>query len=298
MARRARGRRAAGRSAAPSRPRIAARRRREIARLEPEPQRPILALAPGDAASIGAAAAGASAPRRGGRASRAASCHPARPRRLRQHVHGARGAAAGRRAIAARSRCASRSMRRAELVLRRDDHLRGGRRRRRAQVGDEVGDREVDLVADRRRRPAPGDAAIARATGSWLNGPQILEPIRRRVPTITTSTPGDLADRAQRLARSPPPRRRPARASAGSRRCAFGWRRAQDLDDVAERRAVERGDDADLARQRGQRPLARLDRTALPPAASSSAARRPAAARRGRAARRCSQTSWYSPLGS
>ena len=31
---------------------------------------------------------------------------------------------------------------------------------------------------------------------------------------------------------------------------------AQHLDDVAHRRAVERGDDADLARQRGQRALA------------------------------------------
>ena len=37
----------------------------------------------------------------------------------------------------------------------------------------------------------------------------------------------------------------------------------QHLDDVAQRRAVERGDDADLARQRRQRPLARCVEQAL-----------------------------------
>ena len=37
---------------------------------------------------------------------------------------------------------------REEFVLAPDDELRGGRRRRRAQVGDEVGDGEIGFVAD------------------------------------------------------------------------------------------------------------------------------------------------------
>ena len=36
----------------------------------------------------------------------------------------------------------------AEVVLRRDHHFGGCRRRRRAQVGDEIGDRDVGLVPD------------------------------------------------------------------------------------------------------------------------------------------------------
>ena len=49
----------------------------------------------------------------------------------------------------------------AEFVLRRDHHLGRRRRRRRAQVGDEVGDRDVHLVADRRhdRHRTGGDRA-------------------------------------------------------------------------------------------------------------------------------------------
>src|SRR5439155_22661124 len=38
---------------------------------------------------------------------------------------------------------------RAEFVVSRDDHLGGGGRRWRAQIGDEVGNRHVGLVADR-----------------------------------------------------------------------------------------------------------------------------------------------------
>ena len=52
-------------------------------------------------------------------------------------------------------------MRAAELVLGRDDDLGGGRRRRRAHVGDEVGNRHVGFVADRRddRHRRPRDRA-------------------------------------------------------------------------------------------------------------------------------------------
>ena len=63
----------------------------------------------------------------------------------------------------------------------------------------------------------------------------------------------DRAKRAAISAAAPSPCTRVGRIT----RCALGWRRREHLDDVAERRAVERRDDADLARQRGQRPFAR-----------------------------------------
>ena len=102
---------------------------------------------------------------------------------------------------------------------------------------------------------------MARATASSLNAQRSsIDPPPR--PTMTTSTPSMRGDR------------RSARAMSRGRALALHARRRDDdvgvriaapqhPDDVAQRRAVERGDDADAARQRRQRPLARLVEQAL-----------------------------------
>ena len=101
----------------------------------------------------------------------------------------------------------------AELVLRRDDHLRRRRRRRRAHVGDEVGDRDVGFVADRRddrhrhaRDRARDDLLVER--------PQILDRAAAAADDHDVDA-GHARDRAQRRARSRAPRPRPARAPGG-----------------------------------------------------------------------------------
>ena len=104
--------------------------------------------------------------------------------------------------------------------LRGDDDLGGRRRRRRAEVGDEVGDRDVGLVADGGDDRHRTTRAIARATTSSLNAQRSsIDPPPR--PTITTSTPGTrpIARSAARDRRAPRPR--PARAPAESRCCAL-----------------------------------------------------------------------------
>ena len=98
-----------------------------------------------------------------------------------------------------------------------------------------------------------GQLAIARATISSLNAHRSsIDPPPR--PTMTTSTPGTRA--IARKPREPPPlpRPRPERARPDDE-LRVPVAPAQHLDDVAHRRAVERGDDADLSRQRRQRPL-------------------------------------------
>ena len=141
-----------------------------------------------------------------------------------------------------------------ELVLPRHDQFGGRRRRRRADVGDEIGDRDVGLVADRRddRHRRGGD----RARDDFLvERPEVLD------------RPAAASDDDDVDARHAADGAQPARDLAG-RAFALHARRAdhevrvrvappQHLDDVADRGAVERGDDADLARQRRQRPLAR-----------------------------------------
>ncbi len=132
-----------------------------------------------------------------------------------QHVDAAaRVAGRGRRA-AARSRSRSRSMRAAELVLGRDDDLGGRRRRRRPQIGDEIGDRDVGFVADRRddrhrrqRDRARDDLLVER--------PEILDRAAAAADDDDVDA-GHAADRPQRRARSRAPRPRPARAPAESR---------------------------------------------------------------------------------
>ena len=63
---------------------------------------------------------------------------------------------------------------RLQLLLGLHHALGGGRRRRRAQVGDEVGDREVGLVADGRDRRDRGGRDRAR-DALLVEGPQVLE---------------------------------------------------------------------------------------------------------------------------
>ena len=100
-----------------------------------------------------------------------------------------------------------------------------------------------------------GQAAMARATISSLNAHRSsIDPPPR--PTMTTSTPSTARDHLQ-AARDV---LRGTLALDARRtdhdvrlRVALG----QHRQDVADRRAVERGDDADLARQHRQRPLAR-----------------------------------------
>ena len=106
-----------------------------------------------------------------------------------------------------------------------------------------------------------GHAAIARATTSSLKAQRSsIDPPPR--PTITTSTPGTRAMRGE------PPRH------VGRGPLALHARRpddevrvriagAQHGHDVAHGRAIERRDDPDLARQEGQRALARRREQAL-----------------------------------
>ena len=141
-----------------------------------------------------------------------------------------------------------------QVIAMRDQQFGRGRRRRRAQVGDEIGEAEVDLVADRGHHWNLRLAAIARATASSLN--------------------------AHRSSSEPPPRvssntsKRPRRGAAQHRRDLRRRGRAlhrhrQDLDleqrkaprqhaeHVAHRRAAGRGDHANAGARRRAGTLAR-----------------------------------------
>ena len=133
-----------------------------------------------------------------------------------------------------------------------------------------------------------GHAAIARATTSSLKAQRSSSDPPPR-PTITTSTPGDAGDA------------RDGAGDLGRRALALharradddvGWRapRAQHAQHVAHGRALERGHDADAARQHRQGTLARGIEQALGLQAPVAAARRPTAARRRPSARCCRRT--------
>ena len=127
----------------------------------------------------------------------------------------------------------------------------GGRRRRRAHVGDEVADRPVGLVADRAddRR---GAGRHARATASSLKH-QGLPGNRRHGPgSARRSLAGRPVAARGRSVRRP---RGPAlRWAPGSARPAV--RGGEHADDVADHRPAGRTDDTDAARMGGQRTLA------------------------------------------
>ena len=102
---------------------------------------------------------------------------------------------------------------------------------------------------------------MARATGSWLNGHRSsADPPPR--PTMTTSTPGTrpMARTASAISAAAPS---PWTRVGPDDEVDIGMAAGEDLDDVAQRRAVERGHDADFRRQRRQRPLARRLEEAL-----------------------------------
>ena len=132
-----------------------------------------------------------------------------------------------------------------ELVLAADHDLGGGRRRGRAQVGDEVGNRHVGFVADGRdhRHRAggnrPGDDFL-------VEGPQVFD------RAAAASGDDDIhaghgADQPQ-SARNLAGRALALHARGRNHQVRVGIAAPQHPDDVAQRRAVARGDDADAPR--------------------------------------------------
>ena len=107
-----------------------------------------------------------------------------------------------------------------------------------------------------------GDPAIARATISSLNAQRSsIDPPPR--PTMMTSTPGS---RPMARRRAGDFERRAVSLHSGrtNDEMRVGVPPAEHVDDVANRSAFERRDDADLAGQRRQRPLARgVEKTLL-----------------------------------
>ena len=152
------------------------------------------------------------------------------------------------------------------------DQLGGGGGRRRAQVGAEVGDGEVGLVADAadQRHRAAHDGARQRSSlkahRSSIEPPPRTSRITSTAPRLR---PG--VERSQRRAPArpaparPAPRPAPARPAHAARAGAGGHH-------VVQRRGAERRDHADAARQQRQRPLAAGVEQALRPPAWPSAA--------------------------
>ena len=135
----------------------------------------------------------------------------------------------------------------------RHGRQRGGRRRGRAHVGDEVGDGDVDFVADagHRRNAAGGDRA---RHAFVVEAPEVFEraAAARDDQHVAFVAPRRGLDRAHDF-------RHRGRALHGGGIEQHGRRRkarAQHSQYVVNGRAGGRGDHADAARHRGQRPLA------------------------------------------
>ena len=141
-----------------------------------------------------------------------------------------------------------------EGVLALDDQLRGGRRCRRAQVGDEIGDREIRLVPHRRDDRDGGGGDRPR-DHLLVESPEVLHRAAAAADDehVDVAPPGQLRDRRRDL------RTRPLALDAHrvEEHPHVGEAPAEHGDDVADHRAGRAGHDADGARQRGQRPLAR-----------------------------------------
>ena len=143
---------------------------------------------------------------------------------------------------------------RAGLFLGGHHHFGGSRWRWRAEVRDEVGDRDVDLVSDRGndrhrgRRDRPRQDLL-------VERPEILD----RSAAASDDHHVDARDARDRLERTGDVLARAValHAHRPHDQVRIGMPAAQDLDDVLERRAVERGDDANLAGEGGNRALAR-----------------------------------------
>ena len=142
----------------------------------------------------------------------------------------------------------------------RHDQLGGGARGRRAQVGGEIGDGEIDLVPDGRNH-RHGEAKMARPTLSSLNSNRSSMLPPPRATTITSTLPrrvpgqrpaveildgahdfpgGALALHADGVDEHPHPRRAAA----------------QDVEHVLQRRASGRGHEADGLRESRERLFA------------------------------------------
>ena len=143
----------------------------------------------------------------------------------------------------------------AEVVLGRDHDLRGCRRRRCAEVGDEVGDGHIALVPDGRNN-RHGTARNGTRDALLVECPEVFNRAAA-APDDDDVDAGDTPDRPQ-------PRRniRSGVVSLHAHRANDEMRvrvaAAEHFDDVANGRAVERRHDADLAGERGERPFARL----------------------------------------
>ena len=142
----------------------------------------------------------------------------------------------------------------AEFILGRDDELGSRRRSRRAEVGDEVGNGDVGLVADA-GDDRHGNARDGACDHLLVERPEIFDrsAAAREDDDVDASDTANLPQRARHVRR---------RVRALHPRRAYDQMdvrvaSTEHVDDVADGRAVERGDDADLARQRRQRPLAR-----------------------------------------
>jgi hypothetical protein len=140
-----------------------------------------------------------------------------------------------------------------EIVLRRHDHFGCGGGRWSADVGNEVGNRHVNLVANRRNdwhrraRNRPGDDLL-------VESPEVLN-------RSAASTHDDYVYVVHASDGVKPPRdgeRCTLTLHTGSAQddLSVPIPAAQDLDDVPNSRAVERGHDTYLAWERRQRPLA------------------------------------------
>ena len=136
-----------------------------------------------------------------------------------------------------------------------DHHLGGRRWRWRAEVRDEVRDRDVDLVSDRGNHRHRGRRDRPRQD-LLVERPEILD----RSAAASDDHHVHARDARDRLAapgRCPSPAPSPCTRTGRITRCALGCRRPRTLMMSLQRRAVERGDDADLAGQGGKRALAR-----------------------------------------
>ena len=216
LARRAARRRAAARRRRCSRPRIAAsRRRRSCASSRCRSDADTRARCRASRASaarrklvrqLRGVPAAHREPRRASRRGRGGAV---------ERVHAPRGAAGGRCRAAACSRCCSRSMRlqNSSFAATTISAAADGVGARRSATKSAIV--TSDFVADRRDRPAPGDAAIARATDLLVERPEILDraaaapdddDVHARRPCRSRAAP-----RATRAAAPSP-----ARAPAGS----------------------------------------------------------------------------------
>ena len=140
-----------------------------------------------------------------------------------------------------------------QLLLGLHHPLGGGRGCRGAQVGHEVGDRVVRLVAHRRDR---GDAGRGDRPGHRLlvEGPEVLE-------AAAAAGEDDHVESADAVER-PDPLHDLGRGTLAlheggvDEHLEVGVARAKHAQDVAQHRAGGRGDDPDPARQHRERPLA------------------------------------------